>query len=103
MTAMSNTCKAERMRRLELMLWMEERDITITATAQQLGWPYSTTRYNLMDSSEPERRAAILALGFPEKLLPPLARRRGRPSPRFPGLEQAAPDMPVDVPGMVSS
>lgn len=101
MTAMSNACKAERIRRLELMLWMEERDITITATAQQLGWPYSTTRYNLMEGSEPDRRAALLELGFPEELLPPVVHRRGRP--RFPGLEQTEPDLPVDVPGMVSA
>lgn len=92
---------AERRRRLELKLWMEDHDITIKATAQQLKWAFSTTRYNLMEGSEPDRRAALLALGFPEELLPPVIRRRGRP--RFPGLEQAAPDLPVDVPGMVSA
>lgn len=92
---------AERRRRIELKLWMEDHDITIKATAKQLKWAFSTTRYNLMEGSEPDRRAALLALGFPEELLPPVVHRRGRP--RFPGLEQAEPDLPVDVPGMVSA
>lgn len=90
MAAIADGSKTDRMRRLKMMLWMEEHDITFTATAEHLGWTFSTTRYNLMFGSEPERRAALLELGFPEELLPPMV-RRGRPKvPRFPGLEKNA-------------
>ena len=77
--------QAQRRRILELKLWMGERNITIMATARYLHWSFSTTRYNLMRGSEPKRRAALLKLGFPEELLPPVSRLRGEP--RFPGLE----------------
>ncbi len=84
--------RAERRRRIELKLWMEEHDITIQATSRVLGWTPSTTGYNLMKGSEPKRRAALLELGFPEELLPPVV-RRGRP--RFPGLEKQDEQSPA--------
>ena len=106
MAAIADGSKTDRLRRLEMLVCMEERDITFTATAKYLGWTFSTTRYNLLFGSEPERRAALLKLGFPEELLPPVV-RKGRPPvriPRFPGVPQnAAPDPSEQTPDMVSA
>ena len=82
-------------RYLELRRWMRERCITLTAVGQQLGWgktknPASYVIPTLQrESMDTEKRDHLLALGFPENLLPVGGYTRKKMVPQWPNPEAA--------------
>ena len=73
-------------RRAELALWMEERKITMSALSEAMGVTHAFVGKMLQRDTIPaKRRRQMIALGFPEDLLPPaFAGPFGRPrSTRF--------------------
>lgn len=78
-------------RRAELALWMEERRITVAALPEAMGVTHVFVSKMLQRDTIPaKRRKQMIALGFPEELLPPaFAGPFGRPrSTRFFGARK---------------
>lgn len=71
-------------RQAALILWMEERHISIQALAEALGVsrPFASVMLN-RETIPAKRHKQMLRLGFPPELLPPPYHK---PEPFFPGL-----------------
>lgn len=66
-------------RKNELRHWMDARNLTYGDFAERLGVSVSGAFYLLNRESIPkERHAALLALGVPEALLPPVTEKKVR-------------------------
>ena len=76
----------EEVERIEkLYAWMRGYNISIRDVAAQLGWTDATARNRLLEAYHAEGRKQLIRLGFPEELLPRLAKPQKVP-PTFPGL-----------------
>lgn len=82
-------------RKNELRHWMDARNLTYGDFAERLGVSVSGAFYLLNRDSIPrERHAALLALGVPENLLPPVTEKKVRkaifPCDQPSGVESAS-------------